>query len=224
MTRRTRKPGGFTLIELLVVISIISLLMAMTLPTLAKARGAARRVQCASNIRTILQSTVIFEQQDGQLPQRFVPVIRFGYDEALMKIDAAVDSTFVCPDHDESDYDVDSEPSYGMNWFYDNVPIDRGKSSYILFAESGVGSQATGSHRADALGVEPGGLALSRHDEVANWAFFDGHVRATDYTDAAGATMFELEPAYNDPNVRYNKGVGNWGRDWNLHDFRTAAY
>jgi len=44
---------GFTLIELLVVISVISLLVAVLLPALGKAREAVRAVQCAPNLRQV---------------------------------------------------------------------------------------------------------------------------------------------------------------------------
>ena len=47
------KRTGFTLIELLTVIAIISVLIAILIPTLSKARSLASRVRCAANLRQL---------------------------------------------------------------------------------------------------------------------------------------------------------------------------
>ena len=65
---RTEKKHGFTLVELLVVIAVIGILIALLLPAVNAARAAARRTQCANNLRQIGLGITSYESAHRRFP------------------------------------------------------------------------------------------------------------------------------------------------------------
>ncbi len=55
-----RRTKGFTLVELLVVIAIIALLIAILLPSLARARELSKRTVCGTNLKAVGSASVMY--------------------------------------------------------------------------------------------------------------------------------------------------------------------
>jgi len=116
------KRRGFTLIELLVVIAIIAILAAILFPVFARAREAARKATCISNVKQITLACIMYAQDyDECLPAAVGDLYGGGMRHTVDPADSDVgDAGFWAahpyPDPDQSAFGYDWNPwaIYGL--------------------------------------------------------------------------------------------------------------
>jgi prepilin-type N-terminal cleavage/methylation domain-containing protein/prepilin-type processing-associated H-X9-DG protein len=118
--------NGFTLVELLVVIGIISVLIAMLLPALNKAREAAKTVQCASNLRQIGMGVRMYANDNHNylVPGR-AAIAGFNYSSWEYQLGLAMlgsedgwkNPVFGCPSASDLDLNKQGTPEYWTNYW-----------------------------------------------------------------------------------------------------------
>lgn len=121
---------AFTLVELLVAIAIIGVLIALLLPAIQAARAAARRTQCANNMRQIgLAIHQYANTHDGQMPQAYhdfnVASRERTWIYSLAPYMESVDAIRICPEDPQSDERLrDKQTSYILNSYFAADPPD----------------------------------------------------------------------------------------------------
>jgi len=200
-----RRRNGFTMIELLVSISIIALLMAIILPVMGKARDAAKRVTCMSQMHQIgLITQAYCDDNYGQFPDFFYSFSagKSGNLIILVKPKKAATNGFgqyqptdmlICPadedpatvsvlQNDDSIKDLPVSYAFNIDLNIKNTLLDgiQRPSDIATFYEGSMGGSGNG--KKNIQGVYKGTEDFidnsldTRHSNVANIVFADWHV------------------------------------------------
>jgi prepilin-type N-terminal cleavage/methylation domain-containing protein len=104
---RSMDKPGFTLVELLVAIAVIGILAALLLPALSRAKAAARRTACISNLRQINLATSMYADDHADAIRAVTKeeALYFTYKESIQPYlsrngSPTNEPVFVCPADD----------------------------------------------------------------------------------------------------------------------------
>ena len=193
---------GFTLIELLVVIAIIAILAAMLFPVFARAREKARQASCQSNMKQLSLAALMYSNDyDEMYVSGYVDLDGAGFSAGdyswrvmLMPYIRNV-QLFQCPSFRPTGTrfggvapDYGTVGGYAMNqvhWSLGITPAGAADAEIgdpccvITFGESDSGgiNDISAGIAHNAHGGRRTGAGARRHNEGANYAFHDGHVK-----------------------------------------------
>lgn len=185
----TRKKG-FTLIELLVVIAIIAILAAILFPVFARAREKARQTTCQSNLKQMTLGMQMYAQDyDETLPLCITGNVYTSVWSVYQSLQPYVsnEQVLLCPSDRPPSVDLRviglGQYSYSANTAV--MPINIAgfaPSDAVTVGEVHKPSECVAFF--DAY-LDPTSTVADyrtppdkRHNEIANFSFVDGHVKA----------------------------------------------
>jgi prepilin-type N-terminal cleavage/methylation domain-containing protein len=175
----TRRRKAFTLVELLVVIAIIGILVALLLPAIQAAREAARRAQCANNIKNVALAVLKYESDNQIFPEGMT------FDQALYG------------------GSIESLTQFGPNWIIKILPNLEEQALYNSFDYTTVSGKrvwtpinepGAGNKNVEARGsVIPSLLCPSDPNNTVKYTGHNGNWARGNYAASAGRAFIHRQ-------------------------------